>query len=141
MNRLQKMAWMNLIGTTVCIVVGGAGVGLMVHLNTKGMVGLMSFLISGLVAGLISYLRNITIWTKFDEREKKIALRAWVLSSYIFILFFWCATFTIFFIVGGKSSVPVYTLPVLFLVGLFLAQFIQSAVILIQFAREQADEQ
>jgi len=42
-------------------------------------------------------------------------------------------------IAGGKSLVPAYALPVLFVADLFLAQFIESAAILIQFAREQAD--
>ena len=113
----------------------------MVYLNTRGIVYLMIFVIAGLVMGLLSGLRNIVAQAKLDEREKKIALKAFVISSYVFVIFLWCASFTVFFIVGGKSRVPVYTLPAIFLTGLFLSQFIRSAVILIQFAREQADEQ
>lgn len=141
MTRLQKWAWINLGVTTVCVALAGCGVGLIFHLNAKGIVGLMAFLICGLIAGLISCLRSIANQAKLDEREKKIALRAFVISSYIFFLFFWCATFTTLFIVGGKGTVGAYTLPVLFLIGLFLSNFVQSAVILIQFARERADEQ
>ena len=141
MNRLQKRAWIDLAIVTACVALGGAGVGLAVHLNAKGIVGLMSFLISGSVVGLISGLRSITIQAKFDEREKKIALRAFIISSYVFVIFLGYASFAVFFIVGGKSSTPTYTLPVLFLIGLFLSQFVQSASILIQFTREQADEQ
>jgi uncharacterized membrane protein (DUF485 family) len=141
MNRLQRRAWIDLAIVTACVALGGAGVGLMVHLNAKGIVGLMSFLICGLIIGLISSLRSIAIQAKFDEREKKIALRAFIISSYFFVIFLGYASFTVFFIVGGKSSTPTYTLPVLFLIGLFLSQFVQSAAILIQFTREQADEQ
>ena len=140
MNRLQKRAWIDLAIVTACVALGGTGVGLAVHLNAKGVVGLMSGLISGLIFGLICGLRSIAIQAKFDEREKKIALRAFIISSYVFVIFLGYASFTVLFIVGAKSSTPTYTLPVLFLVGLFLSQFVQSASILIQFAREQADE-
>ena len=141
MNRLQRRAWIELVGSTACVAVAGAGVGLMVYLNTRGIVYLMIFVIAGLIVGLVSGLRNIEAQAKLDEREKKVALKAFVISSYVFVIFLWCASFTVFFIVGGKNRVPVYTLPAIFLAGLFLSQFIQSAVILIQFAREQADGQ
>ncbi len=140
MTKLQEKAWVDLGAVTACVALGGAGVGLMVHQNAKGIVHVMMFLISGLVVGLACYIRYIAIQASFDEREKKIAQRSFVLSSYAFVLFFGCASFIVFFIVGGKSSVPAHTLPVLFLAGLFLAQFIESAAILIQFAREQGDE-
>jgi len=140
MNRLEKRAWAELGAVTLCVIIAGAGGGLMIYMNTKGMVGLVSFLISGLIAGLISYRRNIKYWAKLDEREQKIANRARVLWSCVFILFLWCASFTVFFIVGAKSPVPAYILPVLFLSGLFLATFIKSAAILVRFARGRDDE-
>jgi len=141
MNRLQRRAWIDLAGMTACVALAGAGVGLMVYFNAKGIVNLMVFVIAGLVVGLVSGLRNIATQAKLDEREKKIAQRAFIISSYAFVIFLWCASFVVFFIVGAKGSVAVYTLPAIFLAGLFLSQFIQSAAILIQFAREQADEQ
>ncbi len=141
MNKLQKRAWIELASVTVCVALSGAGVGLMVHLNAKGIVGLMTFLIAGLIVGLISCLHNIQIWSKLDERERKIALKAFVFSSYVFVIFFWCSSFIVFFLVGGKGLIAVYILPAFFLAALFLSQFIQSTVILIQFGREQADEQ
>jgi len=140
MNQLEKRAWSELGGVTLCVIIAGAGGGLMVYMNIKGIVGLVSFSISGLIVGLISYLRNIKSWTKFDEREKKIAQRARALSSCVFILFLYCASVTIFFIVGAKNPVPAYILPVLFLSGLFLSVFVQSAAILVQFARERDDD-
>lgn len=140
MNRLQRRAWIELAVSTVCVAVAGAGVGLMVYLNARGIVNLMIFVIAGLIVGLVSGLRNIATQAKLDEREKKIAQRAFIISSYAFVLFLWCASFTVFFIAGGKSRVPAYTLPAVFLAGLFFSQFIHSASILIQFAREQADE-
>ncbi|MCK4291961.1 MAG: hypothetical protein KAY65_02095 [Planctomycetes bacterium] len=140
MTKLQKKAWVELGVVTACVALAGAGVGLMVHLNAKGIVSLMIFLIPGLIAALVSCLRGIANQANFDEREKKIVQKAFILSSYAFATFFCCAAFTVFFIAGGKSSVAVYALPAIFLADLFGAQFIQSAAILIQLAREQADE-
>ena len=139
MNRLQRKAWVDLGCVTACVAVAGAGIGLMVHFNAQGIDDLMIFLIPGLIAGLVSGLWNMRIVSRFDEREKIIAQRAFVLSSCAFVLFFGCGAFAVFIIAGGKSDVPAYALPVLFVADLVLAQFIQSAAILIQFAREQAD--
>jgi len=141
MTRLQKQAWLGLAVTAVCVVIAGTGVGLMVHFNTKGIVGLMTFLIGCLIIGLVSCLRSIKEQAKLDEREKKIVLKAFIISSYAFVLFICFASFIVFYIIGARGTVSVYILPVIFLVGLFISQFIQSAVILIQFAREQADGQ
>ena len=57
-----------------------------------------------------------------------------------FILFMFCVSFAAFYIVGAKNPVPAYFLPAMFLSGLFLMILVQSAVILIQFAKERYDE-
>jgi len=140
MTRLEKKAWGNLGGMLLCVIIAGPGLAIMVRMNTTGTVGLASFLISGLIVGLISYRRNIKSWAKFDEREQKIAARAGALSSCVFILFLYCASFVVFFVVGAKNPVPAYILLALFLSGLFLMVFVQSAAILIQLAKERRDE-
>jgi hypothetical protein len=140
MNRLEKKAWGNIVGAIVCIIIAGPGIWWMVRANTKGFVVLIPFLISGLISGLVSYLRNLRSWAELDEREKNIAQRALVLSSRVFILFFYCASFIVFFIIGARSPVPVYILPVLFICGVLLMVFVQSAMVLIQFAKERYDE-
>ena len=107
MNKLQRRAWINLIGSTACVAVAGAGIGLAVRFNAGGLVPVISF----------------------------------VIASYAFVLFLCFASFTIFFISGARNNIPGYTLPVLLLIGIFISQFVQSAVILLQFTREQADGQ
>jgi len=141
MNRLQKRAWIELAGVTFCCILAGAFFGRLVHLNAKGLVYIMISLIVGPSAGLIYYISYMKIWAKFDEREKKIARKAYRLASYAFTLFVLYAALIVFFTVGGKGAVPVYYLPTLFFAAGFVAQFVQSAAILIQFALEQADEQ
>lgn len=141
MNRLQKRAWLGLAGMTVCVIVAGAGVRLGMYFNAKGLLPLMTMSIAGLIVFLVSCLRRIPIDAKLDERERKILLGALVLSSSTFVISMFFASFCVFFIAGARNSVPTYTLPALFLAGLFVSQFIESAVILIRCAREQADEQ
>ncbi len=141
MNLLRKIAWYHLASTTVAIIIAGAGVGLAIHFNAKGIIPLMSFLVGSLIVGLVSCLRSIATQTRLDERERKIAIKAFIISSYTFVLFLCFASFGIFFLSGARNYIPGYTLPVLLLIGIFVSQIVQSAVILIQFAREQADEQ
>ena len=141
MNKLIKRTWINLCGATACIIIGALGVGLAVKFNVKGIIPLISFIIAGPIAALITSLRSISTVAGFDEREKKISVRAFTISSYFFMFFMVYACFIIFYLSGARNSIPSYTLPVLLLIGLFISQIIHSAVILIRFAREQADEQ
>jgi hypothetical protein len=130
---------MNLVVVTGCVVLAGAGVGVMVHLNVKGITGLVSFVISGLITGLATGLRSIRTHSDFDERERKIAQKAANYAQFVQTVFWGLAVFVTFFIVGARESIPVYVLPVLFLCGIFVATFVQSATVLIQFTREQTD--
>jgi hypothetical protein len=140
MNRLEKMAWANIVGVILCVIIAGAGLWWMVRDNTKGLVVLIPFLISGLIGGLISYLRNMKRWAKFDEREQKIFTKARMLSNCTFIIFLWCATFAVFFTVGANNPVPAWLLPTLFITGILLASVVNSAMLIIQFAKERFDD-
>ncbi len=140
MNRLEKRAWVNLGGVILCAIIAGPGIWWMAHANTKGLVVLITFLISGLIGGLVSYLRNLKSWAELDEREQKIAAKANALSRCVSILFLYCASFIVFFVAGANNPVPAYLLPTLFISGILLASFVQSAVLLIQFAKERYDE-
>jgi len=140
MNRLQKIAWIELAAVTFCMAVTGAALAVLVRLNASGAGYLMVCLIAGLPVGLFGYLHNLAEQKRLDERERQIAQKAFALSSYAFVMLIGCSAFIIFFMAGGAGQVPVYTLPAVFVGGIFVAQFTQSAAILIQFAREKADE-
>jgi uncharacterized membrane protein len=141
MNRLEKRAWATLGGMILCVIIAGPGIWWLVRVNAKGLAGLIPFLITGLIVMPITYRRNLKSYAKLDEREKNIAQKAGRLSNGVFILFLYCASFTVFLIVGANNPIPAYLLPVLFLSGLFLMVFVYSAAILVQFARERDDEQ
>jgi len=140
MNRLQKKAWIELAAMTFCMGGTGAALAVLVRFNASGAGYLMVCLIVGLPVGLYGYLHNLAEQKRLDERERQIAQKAFALSSYAFVTLIGCSAFILFFTVGGAGRVPVYTLPAVFVGGIFVAQFTQSAAILIQFAREQADE-
>jgi hypothetical protein len=140
MNLLERRAWGNLGMMLLCAIIVGPGIWWMVHVNAKGLVALIPFLISGLISGLITYLRNLKSWDELDEREQKIAAKARALSSGIFIVFLMEASFIVFLVVGANNPVPAYLLPTLFLSGLFLMVFVQSATVLVQSARERDNE-
>ena len=140
MNRLQKTAWIELASLTFCMAIAGVMLAGLVRSDAHGPAYLIVALVIGLPVGLFGYLRYHSEQKKLDEREKHIAQRAFVLSSYAFVAFIGCSACVLFFTVGGAGEVPVYTAPALFLAGVFVDQFVQSAVILIRFARELADE-
>lgn len=140
MNRLEKRAWATLCGIILCVIIAGPGIWWMVRANIKGLAASILFLTSGLISGLITHRQNVKSWAQLDEREKMISHRAGALSSGVFILFLYCASFAVFLIVGANSPVPAYLLPVLFLSGLFLMISVYSAAILVQFARERDNE-
>ena len=140
MTILQKQAWIGLGGATACICIAGAGIGLAVRFNAKGVVPLIACVVGALIGGFVSCLGAIRIQARLDERERKISVWAFVISSYVLVAFLGFASFGIFFLSGARNYIPVYTLPALLLIGMFVSQLVQSAVILIKFAQEQADE-
>jgi len=140
MNKLQRNAWIELVSLTFCIAAAGVILGRFVRSNASGPVYLIIALLAGLPVGLFCYLQHQSELKKYDEREKQIARRAFVLASYAFVMFVGGSACILFFMVGGAGSVPVYALPAVFLGGVFVGQFIESATILIQFAREKTDE-
>lgn len=139
MNILQKRAWIELVFMAVCTAVTAVSLAHMVRMNTKGVTYIIISVAVGMVTGLVAYLHNVKIAARFDEREKSILRRANMLGAYAFTLAIGCTSFIAFFLVGGAGRVSVYVLPAAFLGALITAQFVQSAAILIQFAREQID--
>lgn len=140
MNRLQKKAWIELAAVTFCMATSAWTLAVLVRLNASGAHNLIIGLIMGLSVGLFGYLHHFSEQKKLDERERQIAQKAFALSFYAFVTLIGCSAFMFFFMVGGAGQVPVYTLPAVLIGGIFVAKFTQSAAILIQFAREQADE-
>jgi hypothetical protein len=139
MNRLQKRAWYELQGVIGAIVIAGAGFGIMVHCDAKGVFIMMICLILTAVFILASSIENMKILNKFDERERKIYQRADNISTSVFMGVVACFVFITFFTVGGKGRIAVHLLPAMLLGGIFFSQLVKSALILFQCATEEND--
>lgn len=138
MTRLQRNAWIELAAVTFCIPVAGAVLANMVRLNAKGLYMIVYCIVPVCIVVLVSYLQELRSMKKYDERERKIRQKSILISCHVVISFLVITSFVIFFIFGGKSFVPVYYLPGLMLWSIFIGQFVQSAIILIQSAKEDS---
>ena len=137
MNRLQKKAWTELIACAVMIILIAIPSFLrMAKTNTKGLDYLLICLIVGVPAGLVMYLLEAKKLKQFDEREKELIRKAENISLGCFIFYLLAFSVAAFFIIGGKGSIAVVTLPIMVFSGMFFGQCIQSAIILIQCEKE-----
>ncbi len=143
MSRLQKAAWFNLGASAVCTVAGISCIIYLAHMNAKGIVYiLICLIITGFITPwLYLFYRKKSIEAGFDEREKMINKRAFILSAFALTIFLGCVCFIPFFILGGQNIIKVFYLPLIFLGSIFTAQFAHSTAILIQCALEEEDEQ
>ena len=139
MNRLQKRAWGELVGVVVCVIVAGIGIGVLVNANAQGIWYIVVTLVAGGTAGLVGSVYNFVMLKKYDERERKIYRQAFLISTYAFVGYIVGFVFIAFFSVGGKGVISVSVLPAMMLGGLFIGQAVQSGVILIRCAMEEAD--
>ncbi len=140
MNRLERKSWLELAGMTMCMAVGGIGLAVLVNLDAKGMGTLLIGAAVGLVAGLVFCVRSASAEAKLDEREKAILQKAYTWASRTVMVFWGGSSFVAFFVVGGKGTIQVYFLPLLFFAGMFLGQFVQSAMVLTQSAKEEHEQ-
>ena len=140
MNKLQKSAWVNLLFTTGVGIAAAIGLTVLVKTNAKGIVHVVIFFVVACIAALVMVsLRKRSIEARFDERERFIYGRAKQWAVFAAITFLAFTSFTVFFIVGGRGQVPVWSLPAVFLSTLFIWQFFESAIILVLCMLEEED--
>ena len=116
MNKLQKSAWINLLGVTICVSISTLCHYSLACRNVKGISYIMIFLLGGCLTGLAVFLilRKKGIEAGFDEREKAIHKRAFIWATSSLLVFLGCVCIIPFFTMGGGSDVPVFYLPVIF---------------------------
>jgi len=137
MNRLQKKAWTELTVSGIAFVVIAVPAFLiMAQHNVKGWDYLLIFLIVAVPAGLIGYIHEMKKLKEFDEREREVIRKAQSISMAFFVLFQLAFAYTAFFLLGGKGNIAVVILPIMVFSGAFIAQCVQSAILLIQCEKE-----
>ena len=137
MNRLQKKAWTELIACGVAIILIAIPILLsMAKTNVKGLDNILIGLIVGVPFGIVAYIFETKKLKQFDEREKELIRKAQTISFAFFVIYALTFSYAAFFIIGGKGNISVVTFPIMVLSGIFLAQCIMSAIILIQCEKE-----
>lgn len=137
MNRMQKIAWYNLIVIVAALTASGVTVGLLaiffgmpIALAGLGFLGITGFL------GLSPVLfRKKQGEVDFDERDLLINRKATVVAYSIFWLFFSAACMIPWFLVGPNKSIPSNSLPALLVAGGITLVLSQSLAILILYGK------
>jgi len=143
MNRVQRIAWFNIVVLALCIVVSCFTVawlasrkGFPFALHGFGMLGLCVLHLPG---PLLFRQKRPGGRVAFDERDAQIAQRASscrdTVSVAVLLLFFLCA----WLLLGLRGSVPVVALGVLLAAAYVLSTLAESATTLILYARGIAD--
>ena len=139
MNRLQKKAWSELATVAVMIFICIPCFLLLSARNAQGFDYLIICFVTGIPTGFYVYLKQYKKLREYDEREKSLLQHAFYYSTGVFIFYFLFVSFIAFFLIGGKGSIPVVFLPIMLVVGIFVAKCTESFIILMQCAKE-ADE-
>ncbi len=141
MSKLQKAAWFNLGMATLFTTIATSGIMYLTHMNAKGVIYVLICLIIScfMIPWLYVFYRKTSIEASFDEREKMINRRAFILSAFALTIFFGFISLIPFFVLGGQNVIKVFYLPLIFLGSIFTAQFAHSTAILIQCLLEEED--
>ena len=136
MNRLQKLAWLNLIVITAAILITTLAITIEVRIRGNSKTGLWWFVVLLLPLKFKSYLfkksRNKVL---SDERDNSIQKRAITFAYTVFWWVFLISSFSLFLIIGPKNSVPTITLPLMVIAGALFIQIVGSISILVQYNR------
>jgi hypothetical protein len=140
MNRVQKIAWFNLVGTLLCFALG-------IYIVVEVFIlrrlpegfgrfwGLLAFWLATSIAIIFVRKKQSPAEVDSDERDNFIKKRA-VLASFVSVwILLFASSIIPRFIVGPDGSIPVWILPIVNF-GVFLfVMLIYSMAILAQYGR------
>ena len=141
MSKLQKSALLNLSLVTVSALISTACILFLASVNARG-VGpwLIGFFVCLLLSpGAYILYRKKSLEVRFDERERLIDRRAFIAAAIGLAIFLGCACTLPFAVLGDKSVIKVYYLPLIFISAMLTAQLVHSAAVLIMCALEGDD--
>ena len=141
MNRLQKIAWFNLIVLLVSLALTGAAVGILaVIIGMPRALGGCGFLgISGLLGLAPILFRKKQGQPELDERDLLIFRRASLVAYSIFWVYFTFACMAPWLILDQGATIRVVMLPGMLAGGFVIVQLIQSIAVLVQYGRGGKD--
>jgi uncharacterized membrane-anchored protein len=140
MNKTQKGAWFNLVGTLLCFALG-------IYIVVEVFIlrrlpegfgrfwGLLAFWLVTGIAIIFIQKKQSPAEVDSDERDNLIKKRA-VLASFVSVwILLFASSIIPRFIVGPNGSIPVWILPIINLCVLLIVMLIYSAALLIQYSR------
>ena len=137
MNRMQKIAWYNMIVIVAALTASGATVGLLAiffgmpkALGGLGFVGCAGFV--GLAPVLFRKPQGVV---DFDERDLLIYRKASIVAYSIFWLFFTAACMVPYLVLGRGATIRIVVLPIMLGSGYVIFQLTQSIVMLILYGK------
>jgi hypothetical protein len=144
MNRLQKLAWFNLIVITATIIITALAITIEIRIRGYSTIGFWVFVALLSSLKLKPYLfkksRNKVL---SDERDNLIQKRALSFAYTLFWIVLVVSSFAIFIStgMGPKSSVPAITLPLMVIGGALFMKIVCSVAILVQYGWTGKGEQ
>lgn len=140
MTKLEKKAWLELLVVSLSLFLVIPMLYLLASRNAQGLDLVIIMVVSVGITLLVGAMVEKKKFAKYDEREQKIALKTFRWSAYVFVGFVMLTGFGAFFMIGGAGEVCVVNLPVFFLIGIFIAQLSQTAMIVMLCNTESDDE-
>ena len=137
MNRMQKVAWFNLIviGTTLILSAVAVGILAIIFGMPKALAGLGAWGLSGALGLSPLLFREKQGQVDYDERDMQINFRATLGTYSVFWLIFTAACMIPWAIIGPSGSISVNVLPLMLMgIGITL-MLIHSVFIVIQYGR------
>jgi hypothetical protein len=144
MNRMQKIAWFNLIVVSLALGLSVAAFGIAYLIfglpanraaGGFGLIGLMGF--SGLSPVLF---RKDKSKVQFDERDTAIQRKATIVAYSVFWLLFVAAAMVPWFIIGPNGTITVNYLPWMVFGGMCFVMLLQSIVTLYEYGWRNSNE-
>lgn len=150
MNRLKKKAWTDLVLRFVFTIVMLSVFGFWTWTNVKVCFRNAVFLAIFIPVYCISFVffhklvkrkmqsvaaRKNQYDSQFDERELYLIQKSVSTSVSLFIAYGLLATILAFYFIGGQGMVPMWSIVLVFFLGLFLSGTVQS-FILLHYAKE-----
>ncbi|MHC4987828.1 MAG: hypothetical protein ACYTFX_04945 [Planctomycetota bacterium] len=136
-NRLKKKAWIDFGAVCAGVIAIPLVYGSMTYADIKGTQG-ATYLLAGLVyAGVgVGFMIFLTkgkqqkqFLPQFDERELHLIHRAINIGNNIFIFYTLLVMTAAFYIIGGRAKIPMWSIPIAFSTGFFIAGTAQFLVL------------
>ena len=143
MNRLQKLAWYQLIVIIVSLGLTAAAIGLVVHIKgiERGHIGLLPLLLLVFVHFDRGFFPVKAGEIVLDERDELFKRKAVTAAYSVFWVAFFLGCLVLYLILGPKATISVKVLLLMAFCGAIIVRIVWSVAIIVQYGRGGKDGQ